>query len=201
MIKFYKRNAVGVRGAEVSTTESAYLLAAMPTHYHDVYMQSRNQNRMLKHGNPFRGIVVSISELADVALFDGNNIYKDGPVEIWYVKEEFTESYLVAVSMFGVASLEQSLISNSYADLEKTHVKVGGCKDYFAICGLEQYFSDMQAEEWTPNGEATDFLLQLGVDHASMRCGDIIVTPDTGYMVDNIGYFKLFDRPKLQVLK
>ena len=40
--------------------------------------------------------------------------------------------------------------------------------------GLEDVFMMMQAEEWSPNGEARPLIRSLGLTHTSMSVGDFI---------------------------
>ena len=38
-------------------------------------------------------------------------------------------------------------------------------------------FVSLQGEAWSPEGEAREFILGLGLDHTSMSVGDVLVTP------------------------
>jgi hypothetical protein len=39
---------------------------------------------------------------------------------------------------------------------------------------LEDVFEKMQGENWSPNGEARELILSLGLTHTSMMVGDVI---------------------------
>jgi len=43
---------------------------------------------------------------------------------------------------------------------------------------LERVYNNMQGENWSPNGEARDLILFLGLSHTSMSIGDIIFCYD-----------------------
>jgi hypothetical protein len=64
----------------------------------------------------------------------------------------------------------------SQKTLLETHVVV--TKDKFA--GLEDAFFRMQAEVWSPNGEARGWIEHLGVGHTSMSVGDVLENCETG---------------------
>lgn len=40
--------------------------------------------------------------------------------------------------------------------------------------GLDEVYTEMQGENWSPNGEATGLIKALGLSHTSMSIGDII---------------------------
>lgn len=44
---------------------------------------------------------------------------------------------------------------------------------------LDNAFWLLQGENWSPNGEARDFIREKGTDHTSMSVGDILFDPDT----------------------
>jgi len=79
-------------------------------------------------------------------------------------------------------------------DLEQTHVHV---KDLVLPGGenqLERVFHDMQAEIWSPNGEACDLIESKGLWHTSMSMGDIVVVNGAVYEVASFG-FKTLKEP------
>lgn len=49
---------------------------------------------------------------------------------------------------------------------------------------LEQIFSFMQGENWSPNGEARPYIESLDLDHTSMSVGDIALDIYTGKMYE-----------------
>lgn len=70
-------------------------------------------------------------------------------------------------------------------NLELTHIKVGVIR---AECP-EEVFYKMQGENWSPNGEARNFIRQNGLQHTSMSVGDIILEPITRrcLLIDVVG--------------
>lgn len=58
---------------------------------------------------------------------------------------------------------------------------------------LEEVFMLMQGENWSPNGEAREFILSLGLLHTSMSVGDRIYDCQNSktYQVDFIGFTEI----------
>jgi len=42
----------------------------------------------------------------------------------------------------------------------------------------ESVFYFFQGEIWSPNGERQDHIRDIGTDHTSMSCGDMLIDPD-----------------------
>jgi hypothetical protein len=55
---------------------------------------------------------------------------------------------------------------------------------------LEDVFQKMQAEVWSPNGEARELILSKGLGHTSMSVGDVVydLKADRYFEVDMIGF-------------
>jgi hypothetical protein len=69
--------------------------------------------------------------------------------------------------------------------LSATHVHL---KDIEAD-NQEDALSRMQAENWSPNGEALDLLQSKGLRHTTMTIGDVLVDErDAVYVVTGIGF-------------
>lgn len=49
----------------------------------------------------------------------------------------------------------------------------------------------MQAEFWSPNGEAAPLIFKLGLDHTSMSVGDVVEVNGIFYMVEPTGFCQL----------
>lgn len=96
---------------------------------------------------------------------------KVGPVKIWYAHlPTFYEA--------------------KRTTLAQTHVLLGSvcCQD------PETLFQTLQAEYWSPQGEARPLLEKLGLFHTSMSVGDCIEYPDGRVlMVSFIGFKELED--------
>lgn len=59
--------------------------------------------------------------------------------------------------------------------------------------GKEEVFTLMQGENWSPNGEARDYIRSLGLSHTSMSAGDRIYDCQNSktYQVDFIGFSEI----------
>lgn len=66
------------------------------------------------------------------------------------------------------------------AKLEETHVKIKTLE----ADNPERAFVAMQAERWSPNGEARETIRYAGLAHTSMSVGDVLVefTGDTPHI-------------------
>jgi len=73
--------------------------------------------------------------------------------------------------------------------LEKTHTFIS----LVAAVDLDEVFSKMQGEVWSPNGEARKQIEKAGTDHTSMSVGDIAVEKDTekAFRCENYGWAAL----------
>ena len=69
-------------------------------------------------------------------------------------------------------------------NLSATHVHL---KDVEAE-SREDAFSRMQADIWSPNGEANDLIQSKGLQHTSMSIGDVLVEDDAVYLVTATGF-------------
>jgi len=58
---------------------------------------------------------------------------------------------------------------------------------------LEDLFRNMQGENWSPNGEAREFIKSKRLIHTSMSVGDVAYEIETGkwYVVDIMGFREL----------
>ena len=86
-------------------------------------------------------------------------------------------------------------------DLEKTHIHVRDLEGPSIVSNtneLERIYRIMQAEVWSPNGEARELIESLGLRHTSMSVGDVVVVEGGGpelkagtYMVAGMGFTRL----------
>jgi hypothetical protein len=65
----------------------------------------------------------------------------------------------------------------SVAGLGQTHIFVTEAE----ARSLEGVFIKMQAEAWSPNGEARALIRRLGLLHTSMSVNDVVQDPSGGY--------------------
>jgi hypothetical protein len=56
------------------------------------------------------------------------------------------------------------------ADLQATHIHLCNIE----VGNLDDAWQHMQAEQWSPNGEARPLIERLGLRHTSMSVGDVI---------------------------
>jgi len=63
----------------------------------------------------------------------------------------------------------------------------------FEAKDMEDVFWKMQGENWSPNGEARDEILRLGLSHTSMSVGDVILN-EAGelWFCADMGWKRLF---------
>jgi hypothetical protein len=103
--------------------------------------------------------------------------FAPGDVEVWYMKPSWFRQGIVG---------ENPDPNN----LQATHVLLGKvtCIDpEFVWCAL-------QAEAWSPHGEACQLIRSLGLEHTSMSVGDCIRIADGGnevYIARSLGFERL----------
>lgn len=68
-------------------------------------------------------------------------------------------------------------------------------------CSAEEVFVHMQAENWSPNGEACFLIEQLGLHHTSMSVGDLLVRNGEAFYCDHIGFKKLAGKCDLSLIE
>lgn len=94
---------------------------------------------------------------------------------VYYMKPEYFRD-------FNFGTKEPTL-----ANLHKTHRFVRTIEAE----SLEEVFTEMQGERWSPNGEARDLISALGLGHTSMSVGDVVATGSTFYLVRPVGFVPL----------
>ena len=83
--------------------------------------------------------------------------------------------------------------------LADTHVELS-TMEYQFVEGelksvLERVWIDMQAENWSPNGEARPLIQSKGLGHTSMTVGDIIVVDGKLFIADRFGFKEIEEQP------
>ena len=112
-----------------------------------------------------------------------NRALRKGSTEVWYYKPSWSRD-----AGMGSEFLEPRGLLPTEEDLDKTHVLLGRV----ASKDPEEIFVALQGINWSPNGEAFDFIGKKGVHHPSMSVGDVVVIRGDAYMVDRpVGFFKL----------
>jgi hypothetical protein len=96
--------------------------------------------------------------------------------DIWYMKPEW-----FGEGMMGATPNKD--------ELEKTHVLLRT----IVVEGwtLDKVFEEMQAEQWSPNGEQRSFIESKGLAHTSMSIGDVVVQDGEPFAVEAFGFGKL----------
>lgn len=79
-----------------------------------------------------------------------------------------------------------------FSNIQKTHAFLAS----FNLEGelhesLDTIFAHMQAENWSPNGEARALIRSKGLRHTSMSVGDIIESNGVYYIVAMFGFDEL----------
>lgn len=95
--------------------------------------------------------------------------------EIWYMKPEwFGEGILGGLP--------------DKSDLAKTHVHLTDIELVRHSSELEEIWRMMQAEMWSPNGEARQLIEEKGLAHTSMSVGDAIKLGDEVWVAAGVGF-------------
>ncbi len=110
---------------------------------------------------------------------------------VWYVKDEFFRQYCMGYDF--LKDKYPELLPNP-SSIEKTHVKVKTLNE----TDPDIIYTEMRAENWSPNGEARELIGSLGISHISMSVGDIIQIGNKFLFVDNIGFVDITSGNKEQ---
>lgn len=140
-------------------------------------------------------------KLDDAERVTGDVRYLGRSAEVWYMKPEVFRDFSMGVK-FILSQGERALPTR--ATLGETHVFLGevGARD------PDEVWEMMQAEVWSPGGEARGFLQSRGVKHTSMSVGDVVVVDDHLHMIDSVGSKRIalrkavirlaYERPELR---
>jgi len=106
---------------------------------------------------------------------------------IFYMKPEFFRD-----GILGYDWCEQQKKLPNPKNLGATHTHLMNVEKSNPVIEkvMEEIWISMQAERWSPNGEAVDLIQSKGLHHTSMSVGDIVVHVKTGiaFMVDRWGF-------------
>jgi len=136
----------------------------------------------MAHGLMRKYLDILLEAMSFSSLQDAGNAYSPGETQIWYWKENFGHEM-----MKGYEVLKKENKLPDPANLSATHVLIGN----IAETNPDKVFSMMQAEVWSPKDQAQDMINKLGVGHAGMTNGDIIVIGDQILFVDRKGFVNL----------
>ena len=114
--------------------------------------------------------------------------------DVWYMKSEQMRDFGMGVDFLQEHYPEK--VERIFLDLNKTHIYLKSHKmswiDSTLEDDLEAIFFTMQAENWSPNGEACELIREKGLTHTSMSVGDIVVVDKNRiFYVDNFGFTEL----------
>ena len=100
---------------------------------------------------------------------------------VYYMKSEFFRDGLM-----GYDRLKNNNLLPDPDDLAKTHVFL----KLIEARNLEQVYFKMQGEDWSPTGEAREFVASKGLRHTSMSVGDVAIDHNSrvAYIVDRMGF-------------
>lgn len=122
--------------------------------------------------------------LNDAKRVTGDAGFGRGKTEVWYLRPESTREFSMGYDWLR----EQGIAVPSASSIEDTHIQLGKLSE----ASPDRIFSMMQAESWSPRGEARDLIRDLGLGHTSMMVGDVIKLPSGELlMVDRVGFRSL----------
>jgi hypothetical protein len=117
------------------------------------------------------------------------------PINGDYTGEPFSP-FQAATTTFHVYYMRSSFFSDGIfgaktTDLAATHVHLQTLALPGGEAQLERVFHMMQAEIWSPNGEARPQIEAKGLTHTSMSRGDVVVVGGVAYIVSTHGFTEL----------
>lgn len=112
-----------------------------------------------------RYVSILESDLEYSRLSDAGEYYRPGDTEIWYLKTGRDPS--------------DTDVNNLY----RSHAMIGT----LAETDPETILSMMQSENWNTDNGAENMLDSLGVEHSSMRTGDVVVVGNTAHVISDDG--------------
>ena len=95
------------------------------------------------------------------------------------MQTEVSEIYYARDPIFKTGAEPQSQV-----EFERDFVKVRS----LPITDLNDIYSEMQGEKWSPNGEARPLIQKLGLSHTSMSIGDLVKQKSILYVVASVGF-------------
>ena len=128
---------------------------------------------LLREEDDFLGESVGYQSLNDAQQYF--SVLAPGKTEIWYVNNKGFREFIHGDKL------------PSIENLEKTHILLGKIRGI----DLEETYRIMQAEFWSPEGEAAPLLQKLGLKHTSMSIGDVIKTGGKYFVVSSRGFKNL----------
>ena len=132
-----------------------------------------------------REAAMNYYDLNDAAARTGDQRYRKGPAEVWYWKKEHARDMLM-----GGDWLVKTTGLPSARHLGDTHVLIGTVSE----TSPDEIYRMMQAENWSPEGEARGLISHSGSGHTTMAVGDVIRVGGKTLMVDMVGFRKLGSR-------
>jgi hypothetical protein len=110
---------------------------------------------------------------------------KRGETEVWYIRPDTKWRDTLMSAGYVRDGGEPKLKGWNITALPETHILLGKV----ASEDLEAIWQALQAENWSPQGEARNLILGKGLHHTSMMMGDVIVLPSgQAHMPTSIGF-------------
>jgi len=112
---------------------------------------------------------------------DLSDFFEKGDTEIWYAISHFWHNWEIDIKKLKLYDFPKTL-----ENLLSTHIKIGT----ISLKKIEEIYIKLQADYWSPSGEANKLIRKLGLQHTSISVGDIIIFPkeNKGYVVAGIGF-------------
>lgn len=110
-------------------------------------------------------------------------------VIVWYQTRETFR----LVSGIGIKDTIKSKENNFAPIMGDTHKAVCHFYQKGSNVNLDKVFTWLQAENWSPNGEARELIQQLGLSHTSMSVGDIIQVDERFFACEPFGWENITD--------
>lgn len=110
-------------------------------------------------------------------------------IKVHYMKQSIGIDRRVSIC-FGTKTPTKDEFDKHYACVKRFDTVVS---DLNPEVYFENIFMLMQAENWSPNGEARDLIRSLGLSHTLMLVGDIIEVVETNsfYITRPMGFEKI----------
>ena len=108
--------------------------------------------------------------------------YLKGSTEIWYMKPDFFRD-----GISGYNWLVKKDLLPIRGNVGLTHIFLGSVAEH----NLDRIFTMMQGENWSPDGQARNFIRSRRLQHTSMSVGDIIKIGSKAFLVDSSGFKEL----------
>jgi predicted double-glycine peptidase len=119
---------------------------------------------------------VQYRKLSDAANLTGIALYLPGQCKIWYWQQQYGRDFM--------QGSRPDMPLPTPETIKDTHVLIGA----ISARSPREAYELMQAENWSPEGEANMLIRMSGSGHTSMSVGDIVELSGKLIMVDRMGF-------------